>query len=428
VYISFSSRPARDAGSAPDGATPRRGRKTVSSTVVTLGVVSLLTDVSSESITAVLPLYVTGYLGMSTIAFGFIDGLYQGVSALVRIAGGYTSDRLDRPKWVAFAGYGMAALARVGLLFATGFGALIAVISADRIGKGIRTAPRDALITVSSRPENLGAAFGTHRMLDNVGAALGPLLAFLILLLIPDGYGTIFVASLGFAVIGVTILGLLVPDVRRREHPADGARPARTRFAWRAVIAGPMRRALAAAGVFGLVTIGDGFVYLVLQTRTGFGAQWFPLLYVGTNVAFIALAIPLGRLADRIGRARGFVYGHAVLLAAYLIAALPMTGAVPIVLCLLCLGAFYAATDGVLAALAAQLSTPDTLGTGIAAAQTVTALARFVSAAGFGVLWYLFGAEASMFLIAGMLVAAIPVVMLLLRQLLIDPTPAEADT
>ncbi|WP_396654428.1 MFS transporter, partial [Microbacterium sp.] len=165
MYISFSSKPARDAGSASDGATSRRGRKTVSSTVVTLGVVSLLTDVSSESITAVLPLYVTGYLGMSTIAFGFIDGLYQGVSALVRIAGGYTSDRLDRPKWVAFAGYGMAALARVGLLFATGFGALIAVISADRIGKGIRTAPRDALITVSSRPGNLGAAFGTHRML-----------------------------------------------------------------------------------------------------------------------------------------------------------------------------------------------------------------------------------------------------------------------
>lgn len=428
MYISFSSRPARDAGSAPDGATSRRGRKTVSSTVVTLGVVSLLTDISSESITAVLPLYVTGYLGMSTIAFGFIDGLYQGVSALVRIAGGYTSDRLDRPKWVAFAGYGMAALARVGLLFATGFGALIAVISADRIGKGIRTAPRDALITVSSRPENLGAAFGTHRMLDNVGAALGPLLAFLILLLIPDGYGTIFVASLGFAVIGVTILGLLVPDVRRRARPADGTHPARTRFAWRAVTAGPMRRALAAAGVFGLLTIGDGFVYLLLQTRAGFGAQWFPLLYVGTNVAFIALAIPLGRLADRIGRARVFVYGHAVLLAAYLIAALPMTGAVPIMLCLLCLGAFYAATDGVLAALAGQLSTADTLGTGIAAAQTVTALARFVSAAGFGVLWYLLGAEASMFLISGLLVVAIPVVMMLLRPLLIAPTPAEADT
>lgn len=417
MYISFSNKPKQ----ADADGTPRpRGRRTVSSTVVAFGVVSMLTDISSESITAILPLYITGFLGMSTIAFGFLDGLYQGISAVVRVAGGYTSDRIGRPKWVAFTGYAIAAIARVGLLFASGFGALTAVISADRIGKGIRTAPRDAVITASSRPENLGASFGVHRTLDNIGAAVGPLLAFFILLLIPDGYGTVFVASLGFAVIGVTVLGLFVPNVRTRsDAPADDGPDAtpspRPRFQWSVVLSGPMRRVLAAAGLLGLLTIGDGFIYLVLQARSDFAAQWFPLMYVGTNIAFLALAIPLGRLSDRVGRARVFVYGHAGLLAAYLVAALPIADIAATLLCLVLLGAFYAATDGVLAALAAQLTTPETHGTGIAAAQTVVALSRFLSAAGFGILWYVLGRETSILVVAGLLLIAIPVVAVLLR-------------
>ncbi|QAY61777.1 MFS transporter [Microbacterium protaetiae] len=385
----------------------------------------MLTDISSESITAVLPLYVTAYLGLSTIAFGFIDGLYQGVSALVRIAGGYTSDRLDQPKWVAFVGYAVAAVARVGLLFVAGFGALVAVITADRIGKGIRTAPRDSVITASSHPDNLGTSFGVHRTLDNIGAAVGPLIAFIILLLIPNGYGTIFVASLAFAIIGVTILGLFVPNVRTREPLAktrDAAgkttREPRPKFDWGVITSRPMRRVLAASGILGLLTIGDGFVYLVLQARSDFAAAWFPLLYVGTNIAFLALAIPLGRLSDRVGRARVFVFGHIGLLAAYLVAALPMADIAATLLCLAFLGGFYAATDGVLAALAAQLTTPETHGTGIAAAQTVVAVTRFLSATGFGFLWYAVGRETSMWIISGLLIVAIPLIALLLRPYL----------
>jgi len=432
VYISFSNKPAQAEPSSRDGAKRQPGRRTVSSTVVTLGVVSMLTDISSESVAAILPLYVTGFLGMSTIAFGVLDGFYQGVSALVRIAGGYTSDRIGRPKWVAFTGYALAAVARIGLLFATGFAALTAVISADRIGKGIRTAPRDAVITASSRPDNLGTSFGVHRMLDNIGAAVGPLLAFFILLLIPDGYGTVFAASLAFAVIGVTILGLFVPNVRARRREAADARATnapRPKFDWGVVTSGPMRRVLAAAGILGLLTIGDGFVYLALQARNDFAAQWFPLLYVGTNIVFLALAIPLGRLADRVGRARVFVYGHAGILGAYLAAALPIADAAATVLCLVLLGAFYAATDGVLAALAAQLTTPETHGTGIAAAQTVVALSRFLSAAGFGILWFVVGREASMLIVAGALIVAIPFAALLLRPLLSAPrAEATADS
>jgi MFS family permease len=417
LYISLSNTPEHRDGSAHSA--PRgRAARTVSSTVISLGIVSLLTDVSSESVAAILPLYITGVLGLSTIVFGFLEGLNQGVSALVRIGGGYMSDRYDQPKWVAFTGYALAAVARAGLLFASGAAALTAVITADRIGKGIRTAPRDALISAASAPEILGRSFGVHRTLDNLGAAVGPLLAFFILLLIPDGFHTVFVASLAFAVVGVVVLGVLVPNLRTRTPTRTRARtdpsgaansaPPKRRFDWAAVTAGPMRRVLAAAGILGLLTIGDGFVYLVLQARSDFAALWFPLMYVGTNIAFLAMAIPLGRLSDRIGRARVFVFGHVSLLAAYLVAAMPIADVAATVACLALLGAFYASTDGVLAALAGQLTSREARGTGIAAAQTVVALTRFAAAAGFGLLWHAVGPETSMYIVAGLLVVAIP--------------------
>lgn len=412
MYISLTNAPT----SGKKRKAEPKGVRTVSSTVITLGVVSLLTDISSESVSAILPLYITGFLGLSTIAFGVLDGMYQGTSALVRIAGGYASDRLDQPKWVAFVGYALAAVARVGLLLWSGFAALTAVITADRIGKGIRTAPRDALITATSDPEHLAGSFGVHRMLDNIGAAIGPFLAFLILLFVPDGFHIVFAASLAFAGIGVLILGLVVPNVRTRRTAATAE--GKRKVDWRSVVRGPMRRVLAAAGILGLVTIGDGFVYLVLQARSDFAALWFPLLYVGTNVAFLVFAIPLGRLADRVGRARVFVWAHAGLLAAYVVAVLPLADIASTVLCLLFLGAFYAGTDGVLSALTAQLTTADTRATAIASAQTVVALTRFVSAAGFGVLWYAAGRDVAMMIVAIVLAVAIPLVALLLRPLL----------
>ncbi|MBG0717344.1 MFS transporter [Microbacterium sp. 2C] len=384
----------------------------------------MLTDISSESVSAILPLYITGFLGLSTIAFGVLDGLYQGTSAVVRIAGGYASDRLDQPKWVAFVGYSLAAIARVGLLFWTGFAALSAVITADRIGKGIRTAPRDALITATSDPARLAAAFGVHRMLDNIGAAIGPFLAFVILLVVPDGFHVVFVASLAFATIGVAILGFVVPNVRSRRRARDEAR---VRMPWRTIVRGPMRRVLAAAGILGLVTIGDGFVYLVLQARSDFAAMWFPLLYVGTNVAFLAFAVPLGRLADRIGRARVFVWGHAALLAAYIVAVLPMADAVATVLCLVFLGGFYAATDGVLSALTSQLTPAESRATAIASAQTVVAVARFVSAAGFGILWFALGRDLAMLVVAIVLAVALPLVAVLLHPLLRRTAAADSE-
>ena len=151
----------------------------VNRTVFLLGLTSLFTDISSEMVATILPLYLVYTLGFTPLQFGFIDGLYQGASALVRIASGLVGDRWQRHKEVAVLGYGLSAICKPAfLLVGAAWGGLVAVILVDRTGKGIRTAPRDALISLSTPREELATAFGVHRALDTVGAMLGPLLAF----------------------------------------------------------------------------------------------------------------------------------------------------------------------------------------------------------------------------------------------------------
>lgn len=401
MYISLRDRPSSGAVGSPGGAT---ARPPVGRVVVILGVVSLLTDVSSESVSAILPLYLTVVVGLTPVAYGLIDGLYQGVSALVRLGGGWLSDVSDRPKWVAFLGYGLSAVARVFLLFASGAAGIAAVVTADRIGKGIRTAPRDAMISTSSPSEHLGRAFGVHRMLDTIGAALGPLIAFGLLLLVPDGYTVVLVVSLAFALAGVALLGLLGPDVRTRA-PRTG--PVPPPFRWRDLTDRRLRPLLVVAGVLGVLTVGDGFIYLALLDHGEVNVTWFPLFYVGTNLAYLVLAVPVGRLADRVGRARTLVLGHLALVGAYLCAVLPTSTAAATVGTLLLLGTFYAATDGVIAAIAGRLVPVQARTSGIAAAQTVVALARMLASAGFGVLWLLLGPGVAMMTVAALLVVAI---------------------
>ncbi|TQJ49540.1 sugar phosphate permease [Phycicoccus sp. SLBN-51] len=446
----MTDRPRADAAAAADGASVRRkgfrGRATggvrsrvgtpVGSTVVLLGLVSLLTDVSSEAVSAVLPLYLTAVLGLSPLAYGFVDGLYQGVSAVVRILGGWLSDRADRPKWVAFAGYALSAVTKVALLAAQGLGAVTAVITVDRLGKGLRTAPRDALIAASTPAATLGRAFGVHRALDTTGAAIGPLLAFAILWLVPGDYSAVFVASLAAAVMGLALLLLLVPDLRPRRdrtttaaNASSGAAAARTAPAaaptppsLRLLRHARFGRLMLAAAVLGVLTISDGFLYLSLARRDDLAATWFPLLFVGTNVAYLALAVPLGRLSDRWGRARVLVGGHVLLVGAYLCAAGPVGGLPATLACLFLLGAFYAATDGVLAALTSTLVPPEVRASGIATTQTVVAAARFASSVGFGSLWLWLGRGPAVYAVAAALVVAVPLAWWLLRGVE-RPTP-----
>ncbi|MGW9402482.1 MFS transporter [Arthrobacter sp. NPDC055585] len=444
MYLSLADQRARRLSRAGAPGVPFR----LSPVILWLGIVSLLTDISSEAVAAVLPVYLTGALGLSILAYGFLDGLQQGISAVVRIGAGWTSDAVDRPKWVAAAGYGLSMAARAGLLVSASVGAVASVITLDRIGKGIRTAPRDALITTAAQPEHLARSFGVHRMLDTVGATAGPLLAFCVLLVIPQGYSTVFVLSLGAAVLGVAVLVLLVPNLRPQASgsesqaaagPRNAAdtgtrraaweRPARERQARRRALSelntSPVRCLLLAAGLLSLLSVGDGFLYLLLLTSGGFSPVWFPLLFVGTNAAYLLLAIPLGRAADRWGRHRVFLLGHAGLLAAYVCAG--FGGPAATVLCLLALGAFYAATDGVLAALMGSLVPERVRATGIAAAQTVVALGRLVASSLFGVLWYTLGPQPALWLAAGALALALPAAAWLIRFVTRRPVPAAAD-
>jgi len=247
-------------------------------------------------------------------------------------------------------------------------------------------------------------------MLDTVGAAIGPLVAFALLALVPGSYSPIFVASFAFAVVGLAVLVLFVPNRRTRSgQPRLGLRQVAAEIGGRG-----LRRPLIAISLLGLLTVGDGFLYLSMQQRDDFAAAYFPLLYVGTNIAFLLLAIPLGRLADRLGRARVFVAGHVALVLAYLVTAAPWGGIGATLTGLMLLGAFYAATDGVLSALVSRIVPAQVRGSGIAAAQTVVVATRFAASLGFGALWLGIGRSPALVLVAVVLLLALPVAAYLL--------------
>jgi MFS family permease len=387
-----------------------RGRLTprVSRTVVLLGVVSLLTDISSEMVAAVLPLYLVYSLGFTPLQYGIVDGLYQGASALVRLASGFAGDRLNRHKEVATTGYGLSAVCKLGLLaVGSAWGAVGAIILLDRTGKGIRTAPRDALISLNSRPETLGLSFGVHRALDTTGAMLGPLLAFALLSIAPLAFDSIFVVSFCVAVVGVAVLVLFVDGRQRASEPEEPAPAPSLRDTGKLIRTPGFRPLLALASVLGLATMSDAFIYLALEQGVGFEPTVFPVLFVCTAAVYMVLAVPAGWLADRIGRTTVFVGGYALLLPVYGLLLTVESGwwAIPVTLGML--GAYYAATDGVLAALGSALSPAHLRGTGLALVGTTTSIARLFASIIFGALWVTVGIEASIACFGGALLAGL---------------------
>jgi len=377
----------------------RHGRwRGIGANVYFLGLTSLLTDVSSEMVTSILPLYAVYALGLTPLQYGAIDGLYQGAAAVARLAGGLLADRWQRNREVAAAGYALSAACKLALL-AVGsvWSALAAVIALDRIGKGVRTPSRDALISLSSAPERLGTAFGVHRAFDTAGALLGPLAAFAILALLPDAYDVVFVISFCVAVAGLAALLLFV---RTPRMPAAVRPPAqRPLEAAIGLLRTPPFRAVAlGAAALGLVTVADAFFYLRIQRDTSMSPSLFPLLYVATALTYLLLAIPAGRLGDRIGRGRVFLLGHGLLVAAcWAPLALPSAaGGLSACVTLALLGAYYACTDGVLMA-AASVHLPAPLrASGFAIVTTASGLARLMSSLLFGVVWNSWGIETAL--------------------------------
>ncbi|MFI1970889.1 MFS transporter [Streptomyces cinnamoneus] len=419
-----------DGRAAPPTAAPGRdsapGRRAavVPGTVLVLGTVSLVTDVSSEMVSAVLPLYLVTGLGLSPLGFGLLDGVYNGVSALVRLVGGRLSDRGGH-KAVAAVGYGLSAVCKPLLLAVHSLPLIGAVLAADRTGKGLRTAPRDALISLSCEPAGRGRAFGVHRAMDTAGALLGPLVAFLILRAAADGYDAVFTASGCVAALGVLVLLLFVPG---RTRGPSAARPPASRAPMRELLRRPaVRRLTGCAVVLGLTTVSDSFLYLTLQRRLTLSESWFPLLPLGTAGTFLLLAVPLGAVADRIGRRRLFLCGHLALLGAYGLLVAPL-GDSPALACLVLAlhGSFYAATDGVLAAATADAVPAAVRGTGLAVVQTGQAAARFVCSIAFGAAWTAWGDRTALGAAAVGLAVAAAAGALLLRPAPPEPTPEPA--
>jgi len=369
----------------------RRTWAGMSRNVFFLGLTSLVTDISSEMVTATLPLYLLLTLRLAPLQFGLIDGLNQGASVLVRVASGLIADRWQRVKEVATAGYAFSAVCRIGLLLVgRSWVGLSGVVLLDRIGKGIRTSPRDAMIAASVPSEKLGTAFGVHRAMDTAGAMLGPLLATALLVAAPGAYDAVFIVSFCFAIVGVAVIGLLV-ESPATDAPVADSPPVSSQIVGQLLGRQNFRALVFISSALALTTLSDSFIFLTLQRRFDFSLSLFPLLYVGTALVYMVLAIPIGRMADRLGRRYVFLAGYALLAVVYGLLLLPNVPQALSVGILLLQGVYYAATDGVLTALASAMLPEQSRTTGLAILTTGTGLARLLASLGYGALWTYLG-------------------------------------
>ena len=395
-------------------------RPAVSANVVYLGLTSMFTDISSEMVNSVIPLFLTFQLGFSHFQLGLFNGAYTGIAAFAALGGATLADRYRRYKAVAGVGYGVSAGTRIGLTMASNsWLSATGMLYADRAAKGVRTAPRDALISLSSKPGRLAESFGVHRAFDTLGALAGPFVAFALLAAVPGGCSTVFRSSFWIALVGLLVLVLFVQD--RGPTDAKARRRISLSTAFRLLQMPRFRRLVIAGGLLSAVTIADAFVYLTFQQRTSMSIRFFPLLYAGTATAYVLLAIPLGRLADRVGPARVFICGQALLIGvdAVLLQSDPRSWS--LLLMLGALGVYYAATDGVLAAAASSQLPLESRASGLALMGVVMALTQLLASTVFGALWSWRGPGFAVGVFLSGLCFAIVVSFCLILPLLVGP-------
>ncbi len=382
--------------------------------VVALGVTSLFTDISSEMVGSVLPLYLTILYGFSPLQLGIFDGFYQGLAAIFALWAAVLADRRRRLKGMAVFGYALSTLSTLGLVAAQGaWAASVSFLYTDRLGKGIRTAPRDAIISLSVVRGRLARAFGLHRAFDTAGAVAGPLIASVVLARNVNGYQSVFTVAFFASVVGLAALVFFV-DGRRKvllkrvaiaEAPAVAPVPQRTRWFARtrrdvATLMGlPIfRRALLLGGALALLSPGDGLIYLTFQRDAELSNAQFPLLYVGGSMMFLLAAYPVGRLADRIGRWRVFIAGEVMLVGVFVVLASGQRGGFALLAMVVLIGGRYAATDGVLMALASSTLPSRLRTTGLGVLVAVLAFGHLFASTIYGSLWgSIGGADAARF-------------------------------
>ena len=391
-----------------------------------LGVVSFLTDVSSDMIFTLVPLFLLNVLRVGTPVIGLIEGIAEGTASLLKVLSGWLSDRLGRRKGLAVFGYSISTLAKPFLYFATTWGVVAAVRFVDRVGKGIRTSPRDALVADSAPPEEMGKSFGLHRAMDTLGAVLGLSVAALIVYLVQrggleltrDAFQTIVLVGIVPAVLAVFVLLFFVRERGRRAdstgvscsangHPS-GAVPTKKGFDFR------FKLFLAIMVVFTLGNSSDAFLILRAQ-NLDFSVPQILLLFVAFNLVYALAALPAGLVSDRLGRKGVIVVGWSIYALAYLGLAVA-SAAWQVWLLFALYGLYYGVADGVTRAFVSDLVPAERRGTAYGLYHTAVGLSLLPASLIAGWLWHLIGPEAPFFFGAGMAGVAMLGFLLLIRE------------
>jgi MFS family permease len=365
-----------------------------------LGFVSLLMDVSSELIHSLLPVFLVTTLGASVLVVGLIEGLAEATALIVKVFSGVLSDRWGRRKPLAVLGYGLGALSKPLFALASTSGLVLTARLIDRVGKGIRGAPRDALIADIAPSAIRGAAYGLRQSLDTAGAFLGPALAIGLMLLWANDFRAVFwvaVVPAGLSVL-LLIMGVHEPApaaVARRGNPIRRENLRRLgRAYWWVVAIGAM---------FTLARFSEAFLVLRAQ-QGGLGLAWAPLVLIAMNVVFSVGAYPFGRLSDRVSHRALLAWGLAVLIAADLLLAASNRG--PLLWAGIGLwGLHMAMTQGLLATMVAETAPADLRGTAFGFFNLMSGLALLLASGLAGLLWDGWGAPATF--LAGATLSAI---------------------
>ncbi len=349
--------------------------------VSNLGFVSLLTDVSTEMILGVLPYFVVVQLGATKALLGLMEGAAEFLNYLFRVFSGIISDRLGRSKPLVLLGYGLSTFAKPMFAFATSWTDAFVVRLTDRIGKGVRTSPRDSLISDSIKETRRGTAFGLHRSMDQVGAILGPILAFLFIPLV--GIRGVFWISFIPAALALVVLAFFVRDRRR-----PGTRTSVFKNS-RSILTRNFKLFLLVMGIFALGAYNFSFV-LVKAAALGTDSTLIPLVYATLNVATVVVGLPSGLLADRFGKEKVLLIGFGVFFASSLAALMTTSGALFAFPLAFIYGAYLGVSETLQRAMVPSYVSSELKGTAYGIYYLVIGSCSLVANLLFGILWDVF--------------------------------------
>jgi len=397
----------------------------VSRNVFFLGWVSLLTDVSSEMIFTVMPLFLLNVLKVGTPIIGLIEGIAEGTASLLKLVSGWLSDRLGQRKSLAVFGYGLSTLAKPFLYIASSWGVVLAVRFSDRVGKGIRSAPRDALVADSTSPNEMGRSFGFHRAMDTMGAVLGLSVAALIVYLVERGgleltwhaFRTLVIAGIGPAILAVLMLLLFVREKKRGAQPKLGDPTAGQAICEGSAKAAPDGRFKLFLVIMVLFTLGNSSdAFLILRAQNlGFSVVGVLVLFVAFNLVYALAAMPAGMVSDRLGRKGVILVGWAIYALSYL--GLALASATWHLWLLFALyGLYYGISEGVCRAFVCDLVPADKRGTAYGWYHTAVGVSLLPASVIAGWLWHLVGPSATFYFGAGMAGVATLGFLLLIRE------------